>query len=87
VTILGLEIAPYSVSTGTQRESYSYDPAGNRTMTGYTTDTGNQLTADGTYTYSYDNEGNLTAKVRTSDGQRTEYTWDVAVHGVEHFVQ
>lgn len=45
-------------------------------MTGYETGAGNRLTSDGTYNYTYDNEGNLLTKTRISDGERTEYTWD-----------
>src|SRR5207237_9578852 len=44
-----------SVTTG-QSASYSYDLAGNRTMTGFTTGPDNRLTSDGTYNYTYDNE-------------------------------
>ena len=40
------------------------------------TGTDNRLTSDGTYNYTYDNEGNTLTKTRISDGQRTEYTWD-----------
>jgi YD repeat-containing protein len=57
-------------------ESYNYDLNGNRTMTGYTTGSGNRLTADGTYTYAYDGEGNRVSQTRVSDGQQTQYTWD-----------
>jgi RHS repeat-associated protein len=45
-------------------------------MTGYTTTIGNRLTADGTYTYSYDNDGNMVGRTRTSDNQVTTYTYD-----------
>ena len=31
--------------------TYSYDLNGNRTMTGYTTGTGNEMTSDGTWNY------------------------------------
>jgi RHS repeat-associated protein len=61
---------------GARNESYSYDVNGNRTMTGYSTGTGNELSSDGTYTYSYDNEGNVLTKTRISDGQVTTNTWD-----------
>ena len=47
-----------------------------RTMPGYVTGTGNQLLSDGTHNYTYDDEGNTLTKVRISDGQRTEYSWD-----------
>src|SRR5207245_1235394 len=42
----------------------------------WTTGTGNRLTADGTYTYSYDNDGNMVGRTRTSDSQVTTYTYD-----------
>ena len=48
-------------ATGSRTESYSYDSDGNRTMTGYTTGTGNELTASPGYTYTYDNAGNMIA--------------------------
>jgi YD repeat-containing protein len=63
-------------ATGARSEGYSYDANGNRTMTGYSTGDGNRLTSDGTYTYTYDNEGNLLSKTRISDGQVTEFVWD-----------
>ena len=57
-------------------ESLSYDANGNRTMSGYTTGTNNQLTNDGTYSYEYDHEGNRTKRTKTSNGSYTVYTWD-----------
>jgi RHS repeat-associated protein len=63
-------------ATGAHNETYTYDKEGNRTMTGYSTGTGNRLTADGTYTYAYDNDGNMTGRTRNSDGQVTTFTWD-----------
>jgi RHS repeat-associated protein len=62
--------------SGGHAETYTYDKEGNRTMTGYTTATGNRLTADGTNTYSYDNVGTMVGRTRTSDGQVTSYTYD-----------
>jgi len=61
---------------GDRAETYSYDTNGNRNMSGWTTGTGNRLTADGTYTYSYDNDGNMVGRTRTSDSQVTTYTYD-----------
>jgi YD repeat-containing protein len=43
-------------------ENYSYDLNGNRNMTGWSTGGNNRLTGDGTFTYAYDNEGNLLSK-------------------------
>jgi RHS repeat-associated protein len=57
-------------------ETYTYDSNGNRTITGYTTGDHNRLTSDGTYNYTYDNEGNVTSKTNISDSTSVEYTWD-----------
>ncbi len=54
--------------------SNSYDGNGNRTTTGYTTGTDNRLTNDGTYGYTYDNEGNMASKGNSH--QTTSYSWD-----------
>jgi RHS repeat-associated protein len=56
--------------------SYSYDLNGNRTMPGYQTGTGNELTSDGTYSYIYDNEGNLVSQTNISSGSVTYYSFD-----------
>ncbi len=45
-------------------------------MPGYQTGPDNRLVSDGTYTYTYDNEGNTLTKTRISDGQVTTFTWD-----------
>ena len=57
-------------------ETFSYDSTGNRTMTGYSTGDNNQLTSDGTYNYTYDNEGNRTRKTTISTSDYVEYEWD-----------
>ncbi len=62
--------------SGAWSENYTYDLNGNRNMSGWTTSTGNRLTSDGTYNYTFDNEGNLLTKTRISDNQVTSYTWD-----------
>ncbi|MEX2118568.1 MAG: hypothetical protein WD847_03085 [Pirellulales bacterium] len=62
-------------ASGARSEAYGYDLNGNRTMTGYSTGTGNRLLSDGVYNYTHDNEGNLTVQTRISDSQRTEFTW------------
>jgi RHS repeat-associated protein len=63
--------------------SYEFDANGNRTSVdgqSLTTGSGNRLTNDGTFTYLYDNEGNLTSRTRISsaaaDDQTIEYAWD-----------
>ena len=57
-------------------ESYTYSANGNRTNTGYTTSTNNQVTSDGTYNYTYDDEGNRISRTKISDSTKIEYTWD-----------
>jgi len=57
-------------------ESFAYDPAGNRTGGGYATGPDNRLTADGLFTYEYDNEGNRTQRTDLATGDVTEYHWD-----------
>jgi RHS repeat-associated protein len=57
-------------------ESFSYDANGNRTMSGYGTDTGNRLDDDGTYTYEYDDEGNLITRTETASGAYREFDYD-----------
>src|SRR5262249_26854872 len=60
--------------------TYTYDANGNRTMTGYQTGTGNQMTSDGTWTYSYDAEGNLTKKSRGPSAETWTYGYDNQNH-------
>ena len=62
--------------SGGTSESYSYDSNGNRTNTGYSTGTNNQLSSDGTYNYVYDDAGNLTKKTTILTGAYVTYTWD-----------
>jgi RHS repeat-associated protein len=61
-------------------ESYNLDANGNRRTAGGTSQsaagTHNRLQSDGTFAYDYDNEGNVTRRTRTSNGQVTDYTWD-----------
>jgi RHS repeat-associated protein len=57
-------------------EAYTFDSNGNRTMSGYQTGTDNRLTNDGTYSYTYDAEGNRLTRTKTATGEVTEYTWD-----------
>ena len=57
-------------------ESYTYDANGNRTNTGYSTGTNNQLQSDGTYDYEYDAEGNRTKKTEIATGDYVTYEWD-----------
>lgn len=56
--------------------SYSYDSNGNRTNSGYSTDTNNELSTDGTYSYQYDAEGNRSQRTTIATGDVVLYTWD-----------
>ena len=57
-------------------ESFSYDVNGNRTMTGDSTSTGNELTSDGTYNYTYDANGNMITQTAIATGDETIYDYD-----------
>src|SRR5216683_2922707 len=46
-------------------------------MTGYQTGTGNEMTNDGTWTYSYDAEGNLTQKSMGATSTTWYFTFDL----------
>jgi hypothetical protein len=48
----------------------------NRNTTGYRTTTSNRLSSDGTYNYTYDNEGNLLTQTTIATGAQTVYSWD-----------
>ncbi len=62
--------------TGARSETYTYDLNGNRNMTGYTVTTGNRLTSDGTFNYTYDDEGNVLTQTKISNSDKFEFTWD-----------
>src|SRR5262249_54202069 len=49
---------------------------------GYATGPGNQLTSDGTWTYSYDAEGNLTKKTKGASAETWTYGYDHLNHMV-----
>jgi len=74
--------AIYQVLSATQggstRESYTFDPVGNRTaslgVSSYTTNSSNELTAMSGASFTYDNNGNSLTKVVGSN--TTSYTWD-----------
>ncbi len=63
-------------NTSFANESFGYDANGNRDTAGYATTAGNRLASDGTSTYGYDDEGNLTSKTAIATGNQTLYTWD-----------
>ena len=56
--------------------TYGYDNTGNRTNTGYTTTLGNEMTNDGTWTYTYDPAGEQTS-VTDPTGAQTQATYDM----------
>lgn len=57
-------------------ETFGFDVNGNRNTGSYTTGAANQTNGDGTYTYAYDAEGNLTSKTTVSSGNKILYKWD-----------
>ncbi|MDH5668631.1 MAG: hypothetical protein OEY86_11520 [Nitrospira sp.] len=57
-------------------QAFTYDAVGNRTTAGNVTNAGNQLTADATHSYQYDDNGNLTRKTLLATGNYTQYTYD-----------
>jgi RHS repeat-associated protein len=56
--------------------TFTYDANGNRTNTGYTTGTNNQLTSDGTWNYTYDAENNLIEKDKIGAAEKWLYGYD-----------
>jgi len=69
-------------------QAFAYDPVGNRTTAGNVTNAGNQLTADATHSYQYDDNGNLTRKTLLATGTYTQYSYDAEnrLTTVEDFV-
>jgi RHS repeat-associated protein len=69
-------------------QSFAYDQVGNRTTGGSVVNAGNQLTADATHSYQYDDNGNLTRKTLLATGNYTAYTYDAEnrLTKVEDFV-
>lgn len=73
-----------TAKTGSAAESYTYDDNGNRTAatTGpssgvYLTDPANRILDDGSFTYTYDSEGNVTKRtLKNNPSDTREYTWD-----------
>jgi RHS repeat-associated protein len=66
--------------TGPAAESYTYDPAGNRTSSAavpsFTYDPANQLTSDTNNTYTYDPAGDMASATAKAGGAVTDYTWN-----------
>jgi hypothetical protein len=52
-------------------ESYSYDLNGNRSISGYATATDNRVSSGAGYTFTYYNEGNMTARTKVVNGEKT----------------
>ena len=71
-------------NTAITNEAYNYDANGNRITstsgTGasgtYATGPDNRLTSDGTYSYTYDNEGNPLIRTTIATGETLAYGWD-----------
>ena len=62
-------------------ETYGYDENGNRVNShlhsdGYETGNANRLDSDGTYSYEYDDEGNLIRRTELASGDYREFAWD-----------
>src|SRR4029077_1443657 len=70
--------ATHPAGSGLANESYSYDPAGNRSSGGIasTYDAANRLLSDGAFTYTYDASGDLLSKTPTGGGAPTRYSWN-----------
>ncbi len=67
--------------SGNSDESYAYDANGNRTDShlhgsDYQTGSNNRLESDGTFDYSYDDEGNLIRRTEIPTGNMREFSWD-----------
>jgi len=79
---IGQLLAASHPSTGPPAESYSYDPVGNRlTASGVaagalTYDAANRLTADASFTYTYDNEGDLVSRSDRVTSAVTSFSWN-----------
>ena len=69
-------------------QAFAYDAVGNRTTGGSVVNAGNQLTADATHSYQYDDNGNLTRKTLLATGNYTQFTYDAEnrLTKVEDFV-
>jgi RHS repeat-associated protein len=61
-------------------ESFNYDPVGNRLNSNQngasTFNQANQLLEDGSFTYQYDNNGNMTRKTAKAGGAVTQFEYD-----------
>ena len=57
-------------------ETFGYDLVGNRNNTGEILDLANRLLENATHTFTWDEDGNMTWKVRKSDGFAQRFHWD-----------
>ena len=57
------QLTEVKVGSNKVLESFSFDANGNRTMSGYTTGTGDRMTSDGANNYTYDGEENTLTKI------------------------
>jgi YD repeat-containing protein len=71
-----------TVTNASGTTTYGYDLNGNRTNTGYVTGSENQLTTDGTYSYTYDQEGNVITRTTTVTLEKWTYGYDNLNHMV-----
>jgi len=62
-------------AAGAQTRSYTWDLNGNRQNDGDVTDPGNRVQSQGSYQYTYDDEGNRQTQNRSA-GEYTIYEWD-----------
>lgn len=67
-----------SLITSDSVNTYTWDNAGNRTSNGATIGTGNRLASDNSYTYTYNDEGDLIQKVSVG-GPTTTWTYNYDV--------
>jgi RHS repeat-associated protein len=76
LTYLYDTIGELTTVRGAESYTYSFDTSGNRNGTGYTTTTGNEMTADAAgRSMAYDHSGNLTSMTDAA-GHKWTYTWD-----------
>jgi len=77
--LTGVSYAPGN-TLGAEGESYAYDAVGNRTqervLGTYSHNAGNQLVENSSYTYTYDNNGNLTRKTSKATAEQYNYTYN-----------
>lgn len=65
-----------AATQGPESFTYAYDAVGNRLSNGGVFDLDNRLTENASYSFSYDNRGQLLEKTDKATGSRVEYTWN-----------